>query len=173
VTVSALTTPDTYTVVIVVTDGVGAQDTGTMTIQVNPPIIVSGGSNETTTYGIARATQAFISTGGTLVGIGISGTYNYSFTATPSHAGITIDPATGVVSFSETVSPGTYSIVVKSTDPLGVFGTKTITFIVNDSIVVSGGHPLPSLTQEELFHWSIPSPETYLASRSIKLVWSE
>jgi hypothetical protein len=139
VTVSALTTPDTYTVVIVVTDSVGAQDTGTMTIQVNPPITVTGGSNETTTFGIARATQAFISTGGTLVGIGISGTYNYSFTATPSHAGITIDPATGVVSFSETVAPGTYSIVVKSTDPLGVFGTKTITFIVNDSIVVSGG----------------------------------
>ncbi|MGA1670246.1 MAG: beta strand repeat-containing protein, partial [Candidatus Nanopelagicaceae bacterium] len=130
---------DTYTVTVVVTDSVGAQDTGTMTIQVNPPIIVTGGSNETTTYGIARSTQAFSSSGGTLLGIGISGNYLYSFTSTPGHDGISIDPATGVITVSETVTAGTYSIVVKSTDILGLFGTKTITFIVNDSITVGGG----------------------------------
>ncbi|NBT84710.1 MAG: hypothetical protein EBT58_07675, partial [Betaproteobacteria bacterium] len=48
VTVSGLANPETYTVTIVVTDSVGATDTGTMRIQVNPSVSVTGGSNETT-----------------------------------------------------------------------------------------------------------------------------
>ncbi|NDI10035.1 MAG: hypothetical protein EBY74_03420, partial [Actinobacteria bacterium] len=141
VTVSGLTNPETYTITIVVTDSVGATDTRTMRIQVNPSVSVAGGSNETTTYGVRRSTSAFTSTGGTVLGTSGAGyaNYLYSFTSSPTHAGITISETNGVIRVSETVAAGTYTITVRSTDALGLYGTKVITFLVNDSITVSGG----------------------------------
>jgi hypothetical protein len=65
VTVSASKSVGVDTLSVIVTDSVGATASKQIVVTVNGAIVISGGSNITTTYGRADSSTAFSATGGT------------------------------------------------------------------------------------------------------------
>ena len=137
-------TAGTYNETITATDSVGATATITMSILVNPAIVVSGGSNITTTHGIGQRSTAFTATGGTIAGTGGTGQLVFGLTSSPSSTYITIDTASGVVTVdSQTLANGTsaqvYHETITAMDSLGVIGYTYETITVNPSVTITGG----------------------------------
>jgi hypothetical protein len=122
---------------ITATDTVGATGYTTITITVNPTIVISGGvSSITTTRGLGKQSPAFIAT---------YGTTGETWTITPFVAGITIDTYTGVVKVDSATASGSgytpaiYNETITATDSVGSTTKTTIQITVNHEVVVSGG----------------------------------
>ena len=128
--ISASATPGTYYETITATDRLGFTDVSVMQIIVNQPITVSGGGNVITTVKIRQVTPAFTYTGGSI---------SYVMTMAPTLPGITLDPATGIVTVESTTPVGFYTETITVTDSVGATGYKVMTIRVWAGIVVSGG----------------------------------
>jgi predicted hotdog family 3-hydroxylacyl-ACP dehydratase len=119
------TTAGTYTFTSKVVDSNGSSDTVTCTIVVaRTPLNLSCGS-----CGASKAVyrQAYSvteqATGGT-------GSYTYSIVSGSLPPGLTLNPSTGVISGSPTVSNGTYTFTIQVVDTAGDSGTTTCTITV-------------------------------------------
>ena len=124
-----------YTETITVTDNLNMSYSITKTITVNAPILLTNGSNITTTQGVARSSNALVKTGGT-TGVAYSiATAN----ATPLPSGITINSTTGVVTVNSSTSSGTYTETITATDSVGATAKLGIIILVNDSITITAG----------------------------------
>ena len=128
VTVANTVDSGTYYETVTSIDIVGAIGQKAMTILVNIPVAIAGGSNVTTTFGRADTSTAFTASGGTAP---------LRFTISPTVAGITIDSITGIVYVANTTVAGTYNETVTVTDTVTAFATKTLIVKVNPGIVVS------------------------------------
>jgi hypothetical protein len=131
VTVDSSTSSGTYIETITVSDTVSAFATKSITILVNVPVLIGGGSNVLTTLGRADSSSAFTVTGGTST---------YTFSISPStNSGITINATSGVISVTAATAVGTYLETVTVTDSVTASSSKTMTVQVNPSVTISGG----------------------------------
>ncbi|MSW15090.1 MAG: hypothetical protein F2899_03790, partial [Actinobacteria bacterium] len=124
ITVAAGISAGVYYDTIIVTDSVSAISLAPITITVNGPLTISGGSNITTTVSRADSSTAFTIAGGTGA---------RTFAITGSTTGISIDDS-GIVRAASNTPAGTYNETVSITDIRGVVATKAIQIIVNTAI---------------------------------------
>ncbi len=124
------TTGGTYTFTSKVTDSKGKTDTVscTLTVVVSPVDLECGscGGNK------AQAGSAYSST---LKATGGTGPYTYSIVTGSLPAGLSLNPATGVISGTPTTD-GTYSFTSKATDSKGNTDTASCSIVVLGSIQV-------------------------------------
>ena len=118
--IPGLTNGTSYQVRIRAVSAVGTSDSSTVITATPNVVIVSGGSNITTTYGTEASSAQFTSTGG--VG-------PYVYTLSSSVPGVSI--LNGVVTASSTLSVGDYSLFVISTDSFLAIETRTVTISVS------------------------------------------
>ncbi|MGA1706341.1 MAG: beta strand repeat-containing protein, partial [Candidatus Nanopelagicaceae bacterium] len=115
----------TYYETITVTDTAGATAELPLTITVNAGIAITGGSDETTTFGRADSTSAFTITGGT-------GSYIYALTG--GATGISYDASESRIVIAASTPVGTYDVTLTVTDERGDSATITVRIIVNQAV---------------------------------------
>jgi hypothetical protein len=118
--ISGLTNGTSYQVRIRAVSAVGVSDSSTSITARPNAVVIAGGSNISTTYGITASTAEFTSTGG--VG-------PYLYTLAESVPGVSV--LNGIVSTSSTLSAGAYSLVLISTDSFLASETRTVTINVS------------------------------------------
>ena len=91
---------------------------------------IGGGSNITTTVGVARSSTAFTSA---------NGTGSKTFSITNPRTGVRIDSTTGIVTASSAALAGTDTETVVVTDSAGATASTNIVITINTAVVVSGG----------------------------------
>jgi hypothetical protein len=128
-TITGLTNGTAYTVAIrgISAAGNGTASTTSTAVRVNPPLAISSPGNLTTAYGTAGSITFTASFGTT--------PYSYSIKRTSDNAqvtGISVVPATGVVTAAVSLLPATYGMTATVTDAVGA------TSSVNFNVVVSG-----------------------------------
>ena len=126
-----------YTETITATDSLGMTGYTTFTITVNPAVVVSNGSDITTTNGFQRKSTAFKADSGTVLASG--GTRNWIFSLSDTVTGITIDSTTGVVTVDSNTAVMNIYESVTATDDRGKNGYKSIHIIVNTPVTIDGG----------------------------------
>jgi hypothetical protein len=119
-TISGLTNGTPYLVRIRALSAVGASDSSTSITAIPNMVIITGGTNISTTYGVSASSDPFES---------FSEEFSYTYTLSSNIPGITI--SNGVVSTSPTLNVGIYSLNVISTETYLAFGTKAITITVS------------------------------------------
>lgn len=130
VTVDSSVPVGTYFETITATDSLGVSTSITVTIIVAETVVVTAGSNISTTRGVARSSIAFQAVGGTE-------TITYTLSNPPT--GISIDSRTGVVTVSSAIaSSGTFYETVTATDVMGSTDYKTITIVIYDAVSIAG-----------------------------------
>ncbi|MGA1670577.1 MAG: putative Ig domain-containing protein, partial [Candidatus Nanopelagicaceae bacterium] len=152
VTIAETATSETVTVVITVTDAVGATRTASLVITINPPLIINGGSDVLTTFGRADAATAFGYTGGTAPHV-----FTITRIGGTLPAGITIDSITGIISVAATTPADTYTIEVTITDSVTAVDTALMTIRVNPAIAITGADTVTTT-------YSIETSTTYVAT---------
>ncbi|NDI10532.1 MAG: hypothetical protein EBY74_06020, partial [Actinobacteria bacterium] len=152
VTVAETATSETVTIIITVTDSVTAIDTVSLLVIINPPLIISAGSNIVTTFGRADTTSAFTYTGGTA-----PHTFSISRVGGGSLAGIAIDSVTGVITVAANTVADSYTIRVQIQDSVSAVDSIVMTVRVNPAIVVSGRDTITTT-------YSIETSTTYSAT---------
>jgi uncharacterized repeat protein (TIGR02543 family) len=130
ITIANTLAVNTYYETITATDSLGVTKTRTITVVVNNNIVIAGGSNVTTTNGVAKYSTAFTATLGT-------GSYRWSLSGNPD--GVVIDTNTGVVYVDSSTVAGTYPITVIVTDSVTSQSTTTMTVYEAAAMVLSGG----------------------------------
>ncbi len=111
-----------FTVQVKVTDAFNATATQSYPLTINPPVTITGPSTlPSWTKGRVYPNTSMTSTGGT-------GTITWSATGLP--AGLSIAPASGVISGTPT-TPGTSNVTVVATDGTGATATKSYTVTIN------------------------------------------
>ncbi|NDB07232.1 MAG: hypothetical protein EBX97_00805, partial [Actinobacteria bacterium] len=130
VTVDSAVPVGTYLESITATDALGVSTSITVTIIVADTVVLTAGSNISTTKGVTRSSLAFQAVGGTE-------TITYTLNNPP--AGITIDSRTGVVSVASNVaSAGTIYETVTATDVMGSSDSKSITIVIYAAVAITG-----------------------------------
>ena len=125
--IPAANTAGSYVVTVTATDSANIPVTGATTFTLN----IAGGLVLTApgapfTPGAAGSVYTAVTTVQAAGGVY---PYTYAVTSSPSAAGITIDPTTGIVSVDGTVATGTYHVTVTATDSTsGTPLTGSITF---------------------------------------------
>ena len=122
------TTAGTYAVVFTVTDTTGRTATSTQTLTVNALVSVSTASLPSWTLGRAY-NQPMTATGGV-------GPYTWSISGGSLPVGITLAPATGVLSGTPTAI-GNYSFTVTATDSNSYTASKTYTLVINPTLALT------------------------------------
>jgi hypothetical protein len=118
--ISGLTNATLYKVRIRAVSTVGNSDSSTSITAVPNMVVVTGGTNISTTYGVSASSEPFET---------FNGDFSYTYTLSSDIPGISISG--GVVTTSTTLNVGTYSLNVISTEPYLAFGTKAITITVS------------------------------------------
>ncbi|MGA1670054.1 MAG: beta strand repeat-containing protein, partial [Candidatus Nanopelagicaceae bacterium] len=141
-TVSASTDPETYTVIVRVTDDRTDFETISVTVLVNPAITVTGATSITTTYSRSVETT-YAATGGTIEGRGGVGQLLFSIQSITSDnssdtSSISINSTSGVMTITGTTPADTYTITILATDSLGVTGSLSVSLLVNESVSITG-----------------------------------
>ncbi len=119
------TMPGTYNYTVLVRDAVGAMDTESFTLQVNPPVTISTSALDSWTVNQPGYMRQIMAMGGTLM----HPTDSLSYHATGLPPGMMLS-STGLLSGTPT-SPGTYNVSLLVVDILGAMSTKTIPLTVN------------------------------------------
>jgi hypothetical protein len=125
--VSGLSNGTTYNVRLRAINSAGTSDSSTAVSATPTAVVVGGGSNISTTYGLAASSSQFTATGGTSP---------YTFTLSSTPTGVSI--SNGVVTASATTNAGTYTQNVVATDATSQSGTK--------QIVITVGQVTPTIT---------------------------
>ncbi|MGA1706369.1 MAG: beta strand repeat-containing protein, partial [Candidatus Nanopelagicaceae bacterium] len=150
VSTSANTPADTYTITVRVTDDRGDIEETTLVIRVNETLTLTGDTTIVTTYSRA-ITADFNAAGGTTADSGGENAYIFTIneirkfdnsTIDTVAAGITIDPASGLLSVSETTPADTYTVTLRVTDSVSAFVQLLVTIRVNESVSVTGATTL-------------------------------
>ncbi|MGA0866744.1 MAG: fibronectin type III domain-containing protein, partial [Candidatus Nanopelagicaceae bacterium] len=133
--ITGLTNGTSYAVRILAVTSVGDGESSTAVTATPTSIVVANGSDISVTYGQTGISSAFTASGGTP---------SYSFSLSPSVAGVSIDPSTGVVTTSSSLAAGSYSTFVVATDSASRSGQKAISILVSQetptiSIALTGG----------------------------------
>jgi CshA-type fibril repeat protein len=137
------TKPGTYSPVISLTDSYGAVGTKTLTWNVIAPPSVATTTITPVESGLAMAPFTLTATQGTDL-VRTTGT---AWTASGLPAGLTLNAATGVISGTTSVQPGTFNIAVTVFDVNGVVSaTKTLVLTVVGPTVLTTPSPAASFT---------------------------
>ena len=121
VVITGLTNGTGYSVRLIPVTAVGDGDTSTAVTETPTAVVVSAGSNISTSYGRIETSTAFTASGGTSP---------YSFSLSPTVSGISINSSTGRVTTSSTLAVGSYSSNVVATDASSRTGRTAITVTV-------------------------------------------
>jgi len=123
-----------FGVTITATDGEGASRSVTYTLAVNPAVVIATTTPAEAAEGSAYSHQVEVEGG--------SGS-GYTFTATGLPPGLSIDPATGLITGTVTSGIGSpFTVTVTATDGEGASVTTPLTIIVNPPVVIDPA-PLP------------------------------
>ena len=177
------TLPGLYYETLTITDSLGMKTYAYETITVNPIISVTGGSNVITTNGVARSSDTFTVTGGTVLGTG--GNSQYTFVISGDSTTIfTVDtntwspgvPSSATLSslkFRFTVvanaAPGTYNETVTVTDNVGETLTIPVRVTVNVPITLVETSSVLYTTYKHAIIWN----STTASGGTSPLVFSE
>jgi hypothetical protein len=130
ITASAGLPVGTYNGSIIATDSLGVTATLSVEVIVADTVVLGGGSNISTTKGVARSSTAFQAS---------NGTETITYTLSNPPVGITINPLTGVVTVAETViATGIIYETVTATDVMGSSDSRSITITIFGAISISG-----------------------------------
>jgi uncharacterized protein (TIGR03437 family) len=141
----AANTAGSYTVTVTATDSANIPVTGTNTfvVTVAGGLFMSNTTPSVSTFGLANSSVSTVTASG--------GVFPYAYSiAIPSQtlpAGLSINPATGVISTTTATPAGSYTVVVSAHDSTGtpLTGTSTFTIVVNLNVTnsapasISGG----------------------------------
>ncbi|OJW15594.1 MAG: hypothetical protein BGO49_15175, partial [Planctomycetales bacterium 71-10] len=123
-----------FGVTITATDGEGASRSVTYTLAVNPAVVIATTTPAEAAEGSAYSHQVEVEGG--------SGS-GYTFTATGLPPGLSIDPATGLITGTVTSGIGSpFTVTVTATDGEGASVTTPLTIIVNPPVGIDPA-PLP------------------------------
>jgi len=137
----AANTSGSYQLTVTATDSANFPITGTVsfTLTVAGGLVVSssGTAPYSGVYGTADSSLTTITATG--------GTFPYTYTLTgpsPLPSGLSIDPATGVISISSTIAAGRYQVTVTATDSSSPALTGTVNFDIVVALLVSNTTPV-------------------------------
>jgi hypothetical protein len=137
VSVTAAQTYGTFIVTITATDTVTATKSETMTVHVNQPVAISGGSNIVTTQSIARSSLGYTGSYGTLFNNSGSGNYVFSLVSNPTNSGITIDSSTGIITVSSSVNSASSNLPQVFHETVTVSDIESQTASIAETITVN------------------------------------
>jgi hypothetical protein len=123
------TLPGTFTFTALITDAANGTGSRPLSILINPAIVV-------TTAGLGAWTVNRPSYSQTLAATGGTGALTFSITGGTLPAGLTLNPATGVISGTPTVA-ATSNFTVVATDTLGATGSKPLLIVINLAPTIS------------------------------------
>ena len=137
-----------YYETLTITDSLGMKSYAYETITVNPPILITGGSNVITTTGTQLSSDTFTATFGTVSGNGGSGGYTFAISGDSTTIFVVDTNTYSAGTFTQAPSikfrfrvlagavPNTYNETVTVTDSLGETATVAVKVTVNIPITL-------------------------------------
>jgi hypothetical protein len=123
------TASGTFGFTALLTDAAGATTSQALSILINTPVTVTNASLSGWTQGRPSYSQTLTNTGGT-------GAITWSITPGTLPTGLSLNPATGVISGTPTVV-GTSNFTAVGTDSLGAVGNKALSITINLAPTIS------------------------------------